>query len=151
MCDLATFVPKLLYSKCVMWHAMLLAKRSLNVLEGRWRNTLLCEKSKEFLYNFGNFKHYFRDFLVNICGNAECMFPICGADTHSLVFNAFALPTMPNKFCIISYGTLVLAHIKLPILSGHVMPWLQTICMSLSNDAHLHPTFYPLTSVAWFF
>jgi len=29
---------------------------------------LLCAKSREFLWNFGNFEHIFREFLVNICG-----------------------------------------------------------------------------------
>ena len=33
--------------------------------------TLLCAKSKEFLWNFGNFELIFREFLVNICGNPD--------------------------------------------------------------------------------
>ena len=36
----------------------------------------------------------------------------------------------------------MLAHIKLPTLARHLLPWLETICMLLFNDVHLHPSFF---------
>jgi len=72
---------------------------------------------------------------------AYCMpMPVnCGANTHRLVLNAFALlTTSPIEFCITCQGTQVFAHMKLHILSGHLMPRLEIICMLFFNDAHLY-------------
>jgi len=33
------------------------------------------------------------------------------------------------------------AHIKLPVLSEHLMPWLETVCIPAFNDVHFHSTF----------
>ena len=64
----------------------------------------------------------------------QCMPANCGADTHSLALNTFALPsTVPAEFCITFQGTYVFAHIKLYFSYRHLMTWFLYSCVLLTN------------------
>ena len=60
----------------------------------------------------------------------------------------FRFPRSDIEFCIRSPVMQVVAHSKLFISSGPLMPWLETSCMFLFNNAVLHLIFYSLSSNA---
>jgi len=56
----------------------------------------------------------------------------------NLLYSIFVLPTtIPIQFYITSHGMKVMTHIKLFILSEHLMPWLETIGMLLLNNGNV--------------
>ena len=72
----------------------------------------------------------------------QCMLANCGANTHRPLWRAYVLrTTMPTELCLTYHETQVFAHTKSTIVSGHLMPCWETICIDFLYDAHLHPTF----------
>jgi len=81
-------------------------------------------------------------FSVLYCSWKHCFVPsACQCTYVRLALNASALPTTA-PFELHSQERLF-DHIRLPVWSGHLTPWLKTICncMPLINDAHRQPTF----------
>ena len=72
----------------------------------------------------------------------QCMLANCGANTHRPVWSAYVLHiTMPIDLCIAYPEMLVFAHTRPTIVTGHLMPCWETVCIDFLYDAHLHPIF----------
>ena len=72
----------------------------------------------------------------------RCMLAIYGANTRRPVWSACVLHiTMLIELCITYPEMLVLAHTRLAIVSGPLMPCWEKTCIEFLGDAHLHPTF----------
>jgi len=64
---------------------------------------------------------------------ANVYLPVVEQTHSSLISKAFALATTPLEFYITSLGISVFAHVKLLILSGHLMLSLETTCFLCST------------------
>ena len=100
----------------------------------------LCRAAEKLRSTFAQCSTSVKTTLASCLLHANVCLPIV-----SLVWNTFALPeTIPNEICITCQGTEVFAYIKLPVTSGHLMPWLETIWTFLWNDERLQISLFLL-------
>ena len=103
--------------------------KSLYCAANKLRGTFdLCSPVKKTLY-----------FVPVKC---QCMLANCGANTHRLVWTAYVLRiTVLTELWITYPEMLVIAHTRLHIVSGPLMPCWETICIDFLYNTHLHLTF----------
>ena len=116
----------------VLLHASLKAGSDTH---GKWSHFILQQTSSEAPLLSALLQSKTLCFVCNAC---QCMPSNSGAGIHSLVLQRFRV-VYNNTYQFLHYipRNTGVHQIKLPISSGHVMPWLETICVPLLNDIHI--------------